>query len=167
MFSYLYIVKQKNFGAILKFFIFRNKKNFSKEQLLFSFLYIVKQKKISVQFLKFFIFENLLHKKRLKGGISIYADFGSPRYVLWCYGGICHQVLTFFKIGCGHTVWPEKIWEDQERYLRICLHFAFAKHFYFKRVQIFYQHVLCFYIFYTLYFILGNALAIRNKKKLK
>ena len=29
-----------------------------------------------------FIFENLLQKKRLKGGISIYADFGPPRYVL-------------------------------------------------------------------------------------
>ena len=56
------------------------------------------------KFLKFFIFENLLHKKRLKGGISIYADFGPPRYVLWCCGGICHEVLTFFQIGCGHTV---------------------------------------------------------------
>ena len=33
-------------------------------------------------FLKFFIFENLLHKKRLKGEISIYADFGPPRYVI-------------------------------------------------------------------------------------
>ena len=54
--------------------------------------------------LKFFIFENLLHKKCLKGGISIYADFGPPRYVLWCCGGICHEVLTFFQIGCGHTV---------------------------------------------------------------
>ena len=40
----------------------------------------------------------------LKGGISIDADSGPPRYVLWCCGGICHQVLTFFKIGCGHTV---------------------------------------------------------------
>ena len=62
------------------------------------------------KFLKFFIFLNLLHKKPLKGGISIYADFGSPRYVLWCYGGICHQVLTFFKIGCGHTVLKATIW---------------------------------------------------------
>ena len=33
-------------------------------------------------FLKIFIFENLLHKKRLKGGISIDADSGPPRYVL-------------------------------------------------------------------------------------
>ena len=32
--------------------------------------------------LKFFIFENLLHKKGLKGGISIDADSGPPRYVL-------------------------------------------------------------------------------------
>ena len=30
------------------------------------------------KFLKIFIFENLLHKKCLKGGISIYADFGPP-----------------------------------------------------------------------------------------
>ena len=45
----------------LKFFIFRNKKNFSKEQLLFSFLYIVKQKKNSEwseNFWKFLIFQN-------------------------------------------------------------------------------------------------------------
>ena len=49
-------------------------------------------------------FQTSLHKKRLKGGISIYADFGPLRYVLWCCGGICHEVLTFFQIGCGHTV---------------------------------------------------------------
>jgi len=66
---------------------------------------------------------------------------------------------------CQH-LWQKKILEDQEKsskYLRIFLQFAFAKHFYLKRVQIFYQHVLCFYIFYTLYFILGNALTIKNK----
>ena len=40
----------------------------------------------------------------LTGGISIYADSGPPRYVLWCCSGICHEVLTFFQIGCGHTV---------------------------------------------------------------
>ena len=40
----------------------------------------------------------------LKGGISIDADSGPPRYVLWCCGGICHQLLTFFQIGRGHTV---------------------------------------------------------------
>ena len=54
--------------------------------------------------LKIFIFENLLHKKCLKGGISIYADFGPPRYILWWCDGICHEVLTFFQIGSGHTV---------------------------------------------------------------
>ena len=41
----------------------------------------------------------------LKGGISIDADSGPPRYVLWCCSGICHQLLTFFQIGCGHTVY--------------------------------------------------------------
>ena len=40
----------------------------------------------------------------LKGGISIDGDSGPPRYVLWCCGGICHEVLTFIQIGCGHTV---------------------------------------------------------------
>ena len=41
----------------------------------------------------------------LKGGISIYADSGSPRYVLWCCVRICHQLLTFIQIGSGHTVY--------------------------------------------------------------
>ena len=44
-------------------------------------------------------------KRGLKGGISIHADSGPPRYVLWCCGGICHEVLTFIQIGCGHTVY--------------------------------------------------------------
>ena len=43
-------------------------------------------------------------KSGLKGGISIYADSGAPRYVLWCCSCICHELLTFFQIGCGHTV---------------------------------------------------------------
>ena len=48
-------------------------------------------------------FWNLM-KWGLKEGISIDADSGPPRYVLWCCGGICHQLLTFFQIGCSHTV---------------------------------------------------------------
>ena len=40
----------------------------------------------------------------LKGGILIDADSGPPRYVLWCCGCICHEVLSFIQIGCGHTV---------------------------------------------------------------
>ena len=40
----------------------------------------------------------------LKDGISIYADSGPPRYVLWCCGWICQEVLTFIQIGSGHTV---------------------------------------------------------------
>ena len=39
----------------------------------------------------------------LKGGISIDADSGPPRYALWCCGGICHQPDTFIQIGSGHT----------------------------------------------------------------
>ena len=42
-------------------------------------------------------------------GISIDADSGPLRYVLWCCGGICHQLLTFFKIGSGHTVGGPRI----------------------------------------------------------
>ena len=33
---------------------------------------------------------------------SIDVDFGPHRYVLWCWGSICHQVFTFVQI--GHTV---------------------------------------------------------------
>ena len=32
------------------------------------------------KFFKIFIFQNLLQKNGLKGGILIYADFGPPRY---------------------------------------------------------------------------------------
>ena len=59
--------------------------DYFKEQLLFSFLCIVKQKKnfgAIRKILKIFIFGNLHHKKGLKGGISIDADSGPPRYVL-------------------------------------------------------------------------------------
>ena len=75
------------------FFFFQEQNFFSKEQLWFSFFTYCKAKKIlerSIQnFLKFFIFENILHKKCLKGGISIHAYFGPPRYLctlmLWWY----------------------------------------------------------------------------------
>ena len=60
---------------------------------------------------RIFIFENLLHKKGLKGGISIYAEPRPPRYVLWCWGIICHQPDTFIKIGCGHTVVVDVVWK--------------------------------------------------------
>ena len=40
----------------------------------------------------------------LKGGISIDADSGPLRHVLWCCGSICHQLLTFIQICYGHTV---------------------------------------------------------------
>ena len=73
--------KEKEVFFRLPTFFFRNKKKISKEQLLFSFLSIIMQKKISERSKNFF-FENLLHKKRLKGGISIHADFRPPRYVL-------------------------------------------------------------------------------------
>ena len=54
----------------------------------------------------------------LKGGISIDADSGPPRYVLWCCGGICHEVLTFIQIGCGHTVINSQLilfWNQREK----------------------------------------------------
>ena len=58
----------------------------------------------------------------LKGGISIDADSGPLRYVLWCCGGICHQPDTFIQIGSGHTVKCQynlkflffRIWKEYE-----------------------------------------------------
>ena len=48
----------------------------------------------------------------LKGGISINADSGPPRYVLWCCGGICHQLLTFF----SDWLWPYcELEQDNEK----------------------------------------------------
>ena len=47
--------------------------------------------------------------------------------VLWCCGGICHEVLTFIQIGCGHTVsllgWQpfSLICNKKNSYLRHCL----------------------------------------------
>ena len=40
----------------------------------------------------------------LEGGISIDADSGPPRYVLWCCGGMYHQPDTFVQIGSDHNV---------------------------------------------------------------
>ena len=40
----------------------------------------------------------------LKGGISIDADSGLLKYVVWCCGSICRQLLTFIQICSGHTV---------------------------------------------------------------
>ena len=49
----------------------------------------------------------------LKGGISIDADSGPLRYVLWCCSGICHQPDTFIQIGSGHTV-SALTWHDHK-----------------------------------------------------
>ena len=57
--------KEKEVFFRLPIFFFRNKKNFSKEQLLFSFLCIIMQKKISERSKKIF-FENLLNNFRKK-----------------------------------------------------------------------------------------------------
>ena len=40
----------------------------------------------------------------LKGCVSINADSGPLRYVLWCCSSICHQLFTFIQIYSGHTV---------------------------------------------------------------
>ena len=49
----------------------------------------------------------------LKRGISIDADSGPPWYVLWCCGGISHQLLTFFRLAvailCQSTLKSSKI----------------------------------------------------------
>ena len=54
------------------------------------------------------VFENFM-KWGLKGGISIDADSGPLRYVLWCWGNICHQLFTFMQIYSGHTVFPKRV----------------------------------------------------------
>ena len=64
----------------LTIFFFRNKKFFSKKQLLFSFLCIVRQKKISEWykiFWKFLIFKNHLVNWDPPWKISIHSDFDS------------------------------------------------------------------------------------------
>ena len=67
--------------------------------------------------LKIFIFENLLHKKGPKGGISIDADSGPPRYVLLCCGGICHQPDIFIQIGLA--ILCPRISKQARKYLKI------------------------------------------------
>ena len=63
----------------LNFFFFRNKKSFSKEQLLFGFLCIVKQKKISERsenFWKFLFSKIYFIKKVWKGGFQLMLILG-------------------------------------------------------------------------------------------
>ena len=70
------------------------------------FCSVSKQKKIRFgairKFLKNYIFWNLLSKFGSERGISIDAVSGPPSYVLWCCGGICHQLPTFF----SDWLWP-------------------------------------------------------------
>ena len=75
---------KSNFFYTNKFFFQEQKKNFQGTTSVQFFTYCKAKKNFGAigKFLKNFIFEKLLHKKRLKGGISIYADFGPPRYVL-------------------------------------------------------------------------------------
>ena len=41
--------------------------------------------------------------------ISIDANSGPLRNVLWCCGGICHQPDTFIQIGYGHAVYKSNL----------------------------------------------------------
>ena len=64
---------------------FSGTKKFFQETTFVQFLKYCKAKNIFgviQNIFKFFIFENLLHKKGLKGGISIDADSGPLKYVL-------------------------------------------------------------------------------------
>ena len=90
----------------LKFFFQEQKKNFQGTTSVQFFMYCRAKKNFGAirKFLKFFIFENL-HKKEMPERWDFnYADFGPLRYVLWCCGGICHELITFFQICFGHTV---------------------------------------------------------------
>ena len=62
----------------------------------------------SEKFWKFLFLKIYFLKKHLKGGISIYADFGPPNYVLWCCVGICHEVLTFFRLAVA-ILWVDSL----------------------------------------------------------
>ena len=64
----------------------------------------------------------------LKGGISIDADSWPPRYVIWCCGGICHELLTFIQIGWGHTVYAfiQKILQNWLSSKFICIIWCFT-----------------------------------------
>ena len=111
MFSFLCIIMQKkisersenfwNFSVLktrqilvffrLTFFFFQEQKIFFQGTTCIQFFRYCKAKKnfgAIRKILKIFIFENLLQKKHPKGEISIYTDFGPPRYVLtlmlWC-----------------------------------------------------------------------------------
>ena len=64
----------------LRIFFFQEKKNFFLGTTFVQFFMYCKAKKKFRSDPKFF--ENLLHKKGPKGGISIDADSGPPRYVL-------------------------------------------------------------------------------------
>ena len=62
----------------------------------------------------------------LKGGISMDADSGPPRYVFWYYGGICHEDFTFIQIGSSYTVLYKKMWKIEvwfvifNNFVKIC-----------------------------------------------
>ena len=65
-------------------------------------IYLVKVP-LNVNIVKQGLLDKNFMKWGLKGGISIDADSGPPRYVLSCCGGICCQPDTFIQIGSGHT----------------------------------------------------------------
>ena len=99
----------QSFFLTNNFFFQEQKKSFQETTFVQFFMYWKAKENFGAirKFLKIFIFGNLHHKKGLKGGISFDSDSGPPRYVIWCCGVIGHQVLTFFQIGCGHTVSSE------------------------------------------------------------
>ena len=105
-------LKSSTVGPSNKFFFqsfFQTKNFFFQEQFFFQvttliqfFMHCKAKKKWSDPN----FFENLLQKKRLKGGISIYVILG----LLGMYFGAAVVFVTnshFFQIGCGHTVVSE------------------------------------------------------------
>ena len=68
----------------------------------------------------------------LKGGISMDADSGPPRYVFWYYGGICHEDFTFIQIGSSYTVLYKKMWKIEvwfvifNNFVEICKYVLFT-----------------------------------------
>ena len=88
-----YLFFQKTFSKFSKTFFF---KHFWIAPIFFCFT-------IQKNWTKFVPWTNLFFPEKK---VLVKKNFWPLRYVLWCCGGICHQVFTFFQISCGRTVYP-------------------------------------------------------------
>ena len=99
----------KIFGSLRIFFCFTIHKKLNKSCFLDK-LFLFLKKNVSLK--------KLLLKMNwgLKGGVSIDADSGPLRYVLWCCGSRSQEEFTFIQIGSGHAVQQLWLWEPNYFY---------------------------------------------------